>query len=84
LTAEGYPPPAALIDLYRGFFAQKGSVAAPSMLYDIEAGRPTEPDHIFGDMARRADRLLIEAPILRAALCNLQIYEGRRSQSSPR
>ena len=82
-TAEGYPPPAALIDLYRGFFAQKGSAAAPSMLYDIEAGRPTEADHIFGDMVRRADRLLVEVPILRAALCNLQIYEGRRSQSSP-
>jgi 2-dehydropantoate 2-reductase len=53
------------------------------MLYDIEAGRPTEADHIFGDMVRRADRLLVEVPILRAALCNLQIYEGRRSQSSP-
>ena len=55
-TAEGYPPPAALIDLYRGFFAQKGSAGAPSMLYDIEAGCPTEADHIFGDLVRRADR----------------------------
>jgi 2-dehydropantoate 2-reductase len=78
-TAEGYPPPQALIDLYRSFFAQKGSPAAPSMLYDIEAGRPTEADHIFGDLVRRADRLGIEVPILRAALCNLEIYEARRA-----
>jgi 2-dehydropantoate 2-reductase len=77
-SAEGYPPPATLIDLYRGFFAQKGSAAAPSMLYDIEGGRPTEADHIFGDLVRRADRSGVDAPVLRAALCNLQIYEARR------
>jgi len=77
-TAEGYPPPAAIIDLYRGFFRQIGSAGAPSMLFDIESGRPTEAEHIFGDLVRRADRLGIDAPILRAALCNLQIYEARR------
>ena len=48
------------------------------MLYDIEAGRPTEADHIFGDLVRRADRSGVDAPVLRAALCNLQIYEARR------
>ena len=40
--AEGYPPPARMINDYRSFFAQKGSAGATSMLYDIEAGRPTE------------------------------------------
>ena len=49
------------------------------MLYDVENRRPTEADHILGDLVRRADRLGIEVPILRAALCNLQIYEARRS-----
>ncbi len=82
-TAEGYPPPAAMINDYRSSFAQKGSAGAPSMLYDIEAGRPTEGDHIFGDLIRRADRLSIEVPILRAALCNLQIYEARREAGYP-
>jgi len=57
---------------------QIGSAGAPSMLFDIESGRPTEAEHIFGDLVRRADRLGIDAPILRAALCNLQIYEARR------
>jgi 2-dehydropantoate 2-reductase len=79
-TAEGYPPPAEIIDLYRGFFRQIGSAGAPSMLFDIENGRPTEAEHIFGDLVRRADRLGVEAPILRAALCSLQIYEARRQR----
>jgi 2-dehydropantoate 2-reductase len=78
-TAEGYPPPAAIIELYRGVYARLGSETAPSMLYDVENGRRTEADHILGDLVRRADRLGIEVPILRAALCNLQIYEARRS-----
>jgi 2-dehydropantoate 2-reductase len=78
-TAEGYPPLAAIIELYRSHYAQIGSNAAPSMLYDVENRRPTEADHMLGDLVRRADRLGIEVPIPRVALCNLQIYEARRS-----
>jgi 2-dehydropantoate 2-reductase len=79
-AAEGYPPPAAVIDRYRRIYSQIGSGAAPSMLHDIENGRPTEGDHVVGDLVRRADRLGVEAPILRAALCNLQIYEAGRAR----
>jgi hypothetical protein len=81
-TAEGHPPPAEIIDLYRGFFRQIGSAGAPSMFFDIENNRQTEAEHIFGDLVRRADRLGVQAPILRAALCNLQIYEARRQSRS--
>jgi hypothetical protein len=35
------------------------------MLYDVENRRPTEADHMLGDLVRRADRLGIEVPILR-------------------
>jgi 2-dehydropantoate 2-reductase len=79
-TGEGYPPPVTAIDRYRRIYSQIGSRAAPSMLYDIENGRPTEGDHVVGDLVRRADRLGVEVPILRAALCSLQIYEARRAQ----
>jgi 2-dehydropantoate 2-reductase len=48
------------------------------MSFDIENGRPTEAEHIFGDLVQRADRPGIDVPILRAALCNLQVYEARR------
>jgi 2-dehydropantoate 2-reductase len=80
-TAEGYPPPPAITDLYRGVFSQIGSDGAPSMLFDIENGRPTEGEHVVGDLVRRADRFGLEVPILRAALCNLQIYEARRART---
>jgi 2-dehydropantoate 2-reductase len=77
-AAEGYPQPPAIRELYLRVLSQTGSDAAPSILYDIENGRPTEGEHIIGDLVRRADRLGVEVPILRAALCNLQIYEARR------
>jgi 2-dehydropantoate 2-reductase len=47
-------------------------------LADIRPGLIVEADHIVGDLVNRADRHDIDAPILRAALCNLQIYEARR------
>jgi 2-dehydropantoate 2-reductase len=47
------------------------------MLFDVENGRPTEADHIVGDLVRRADRLCVGAPMLRAALYGLRIYEYR-------
>ena len=77
-AAEGFSQPAAIRELYIRVFSQIGSDGAPSMLFDIEAGRPTEAEHIFGDLVRRADQFGVEVPILRAALCNLQIYEARR------
>jgi 2-dehydropantoate 2-reductase len=80
-TGEGYPPPVTVIDRYRRIYGQVGSRAAPSMLFDIENGRPTEGDHVVGDLVRRADRLGVEAPLLRAALCNLQIYEAGRARN---
>jgi 2-dehydropantoate 2-reductase len=83
-AAEGYPQPASIRDMYIRGFSQIGSDAAPSMLFDIENGRPTEADHIIGDLVRRADRLGVDAPILRAALCNLQIYEARRQSAASR
>jgi 2-dehydropantoate 2-reductase len=78
-TAEGYPMSSAIRDMYVGLFRQRDSDAAPSMLYDIENGRQTEGEHVFGDLLRRAARHAIAAPISMAALCNLQVYEARRA-----
>ena len=41
-TAEGYPPPAVMKDNIRELFAQLGSIYSPSILRDLEQGRPTE------------------------------------------
>jgi 2-dehydropantoate 2-reductase len=74
-TAEGYSPPAAMKDSIRELFAQPGSIYSPSILRDVEQGRPTEGDHTIGELVRCADRRGIEVPLLRAALCNLQVHD---------
>jgi 2-dehydropantoate 2-reductase len=71
-SRRGYPTPADG-DLIREMFARAGSTDGPSILWDLENGHRTEGAHTVGDMVRRADR----HRILRAAVCNLQIYEVR-------
>jgi 2-dehydropantoate 2-reductase len=48
------------------------------MLIDMEDGRLTEGEHTIGDLAERAARAGISAPLLTAARCNLQAYEDSR------
>jgi 2-dehydropantoate 2-reductase len=79
IAAEGYPPSPELGNLLRGLYSRLGSDYRPSIAADMEAGRPTEGEHTIGDLVRRADRHGVDAPILWAALCNLQIYEARLS-----
>jgi 2-dehydropantoate 2-reductase len=78
IAAEGYPPPPEIEDFVLGLYARLGSDYRPSIAVDLEAGRPTEAEHTIGDLVRRADRHGVDVPTLRAALCNLQIYEARR------
>jgi len=79
-TDEGYPPPAAMKDNIRELFAQLGSIYSPSILRDLEQGRPTEAEDTIGELVRRADRRGMEAPLFQAALCNLQVYDFHRKQ----
>jgi 2-dehydropantoate 2-reductase len=77
-TAEGHPPPTWLREIVLQIWTQPGSNYGPSLLADIENGRATEGEHVIGDLARRADRHGVAAPIVHAALCSVQIYEARR------
>ena len=76
--AEGFPPPDWMRDFVIQMWCIPGSDYGPSLLADIENGRPTEGEHVVGDLVRRAGRLGLDAPTTRAALCRLQIYEARR------
>ena len=83
VTAAGYPPAptpdtAAMI---RGLFSQPDSTYGPSLLIDMEDGRPTEGEHTIGDLTGHAARADVSAPILNAALCNLQVYEINRNNA---
>jgi 2-dehydropantoate 2-reductase len=81
VTAVGYPPLPAFntAGQISGLFSQPDSVYGPSMLIDMEDGRPTEGEHTIGDLAERAVREGVSAPLLTAARCNLQTYEINRS-----
>ena len=83
VAAEGYPPPASVAEIVSGLYTQPSSDYGPSMLVDMEGGRPTEGDHTIGDLVARADRRGVAAPILTAALCSLQTYELGRHRRRP-
>jgi 2-dehydropantoate 2-reductase len=82
VTAVGYPPLAAFdtAGQIRGAFSQSNSTYGPSMLIDMEDGRPTEGEHTIGDLAEHAVQAGVSAPLLSAARCNLQTYEINRSK----
>jgi 2-dehydropantoate 2-reductase len=80
-TAEGYPPPTEMKNGIRELFAQLGSNYSPSILRDVEQGRPTEGEDTIGELVRSAERRGVEVPLLRAALCNLQVHDFRRLQA---
>jgi len=84
VTELGHPPMPAFnaAGQLAGLFSQPDSTYGPSMLIDMEDGRPTEGEHTIGDLADRAAQARISAPLLAAARCNLQTYEISRSKPS--
>ena len=66
VTALGYPPLPAFNSAGQisALFSQTNSAYGPSMLIDMEDGRPTEGEHTIGDLAERAAQAGISAPLL--------------------
>ena len=63
----------------RGLLTDRGSRFTASTQTDMDAGGATEGDHIVGDMVRRGEAKGVPTPLLRVALCNLQVYELKRA-----
>lgn len=78
-STEGFDPPAADLARYRTQLTEPGSTATASMLRDLRADRPTEVEHILGDLVTRAIRHNIDTPNLVAALWHLRAYEKKRT-----
>ena len=72
-TAEGCAPPEPQMTMYRGQLSDRDSKWTASMLRDLQAGGPTEADHILGEMIRLAGRYGIATPYLEVALTHLQV-----------
>ena len=77
-AAHGHPMPDAFMAQYRALFSDAGSLYATSMLRDIEAGRPSEGEHILGFLAAAAARAGVVNPALSLALLHARAYENRR------
>lgn len=77
-SMEGFEPPFDSLSQYRQQLTETGSKATASMLRDMRAGRPTEVEHILGDLVSRAIRHKIETPNLVAALWHIRAYEKKR------
>jgi len=79
-AANGHPVGAEAAQRTRKMLTDRASVFTASMRHDMEGGRPTESDHIIGDMIRRAAAAGMATPLLQMALCNLQVYEAKRAK----
>ena len=75
----GYPPSDAFMENYRALFADPASKYATSMLRDIEAGNPTEGEHILGMLLETAREAGIDDPLLATAYAGVKAYEARRA-----
>jgi len=77
-AAEGHSIIAETAQRMRTMLTERGSGFTASMRRDMEQGGRTEGDHVIGDMVRRAERKGVQTPLLRLALCNLQVHESKR------
>jgi 2-dehydropantoate 2-reductase len=75
--AAGHMPREKYLSSIRGVLTQQGSPLEASMRRDLEAGGPTEADHIVGDMLKRAKQAGIESLLLQAAYCHLQAQQRK-------
>ncbi len=76
--AEGFQPDEASMASYERSLTEPGSTFTSSMLRDVLGGRPTEADHILGDMLQRARRHGLDTPLLATAYAHLQCLEVMR------
>jgi 2-dehydropantoate 2-reductase len=76
-TASGFPPREEHREQCRAMLTERGSDFSASMRRDLEAGLRTEGDQVLGDLLRRARANGIDAPLLRTAVCHLQVHERR-------
>ena len=76
-AASGFPPREEHRVQCRAMLTERGSDFSASMRRDLESGLRTEGDQVLGDMWRRARAAGTEAPLLRTAVCHLQVHERR-------
>ncbi|NGO79108.1 ketopantoate reductase family protein [Streptomyces sp. YC504] len=76
-AAAGYPVPSGELDFTRTVVTTQGSSLVPSLYRDVVDGRPTEAEHLFGDLTARARTAGVATPLLDLATLQLRVHEHR-------
>ncbi|MFJ7207170.1 2-dehydropantoate 2-reductase [Streptomyces sp. NPDC098789] len=76
-AAAGYPVPEAERAATAATVTAAGSPLTPSMYRDLQGGRPTEVEHVFGDLIARARALSVPVPLLELATTHLRVHQRR-------
>ena len=75
---SGHAIAAETSDKALAMLTAKGSSFTASMLRDLQAGQPTEHDHILGAMVRRGLALHCQSPLMMLAHSHLQVQANTR------
>lgn len=74
--AEGFALSPAASENAQNLLLDPASRLSSSMLGDIRAGKPTEGNHILGDLINRGEKHKIATPFLKAAHVAVLVHEG--------
>jgi 2-dehydropantoate 2-reductase len=77
-TANGYPPPDALVASDRKRITLPGSDLTSSMYRDMIKNAAVEADHVIGDLLARGEAHDVATSLLRATYVRLKVYEAQR------
>ncbi|MFI8912706.1 ketopantoate reductase family protein [Streptomyces sp. NPDC053513] len=76
-AAAGHPVPEEERAATLAVVSASGSPMVPSLYRDLAAGRPTEVEHLFGDLTARARALGVATPLLDLATLHLRVHQHR-------
>ncbi|MFE7511002.1 ketopantoate reductase family protein [Streptomyces sp. NPDC057540] len=76
-AAAGHPVPEEERAATLAVVSAPGSPMVPSLYRDLVAGRPTEVEHLFGDLTARARALGVATPLLDLATLHLRVHQRR-------
>lgn len=81
-AAAGHPVPEAERAATLAVVSASGSPMVPSLYRDLTAGRPTEVEHLFGDLTARARDFGVATPLLDLATLHLRIHQRRATATA--
>ncbi|MGW8762612.1 ketopantoate reductase family protein [Streptomyces sp. NPDC055815] len=76
-AAAGHPVPEEERAATLAVVSASGSPMVPSLYRDLVGGRPTEVEHLFGDLTARARTLGVPTPLLDLATLHLRVHQRR-------